>query len=347
MLFPAGEGRRSRVPCDERPKEGVRRGADGGAMRVLLSGATGCVGRAFLLHAKNESDVRVVATARGRSGRRPEGASEWLACSLADLPDRLDEVGRVDACVHAAAVVHRPGAPLSEVRSVNVDQTVALARRLKETSPGARFVFVSSIAASEPERSAYASCKAEAEEALARLRTKGRLDVVILRVATVYGRGDRGNIGSLARAMARGLYVRTAPAGVRKTLVWSRAVAATLLAAADGRRGCPHFGIVADPTPYTLGEIEDALARALGTRSPRRLPFPFPTLFGAAGTVAERLTGRHPPFTLSTLNTLRREVVERVTDGALASEVKKALRGTDLAARFRSAYGDIGRQRPE
>lgn len=309
-------------------------------MRVLLTGATGCVGGAFLRRFQDDAGLEIVATARGESRRAPAGVPVWLPSSLAELPGRLGRLGPIDACVHAAAVVHRPDTPEEKVRRVNVDQTVALARGLAQANPGTRFVFVSSIAAGEPGRSAYARSKAEAEGALGRLADEGALEVVTLRLATVYGPDDRGNIGSLARAVRRGVYVRTVPAGVLKSLVWSRAVAACIGVALDRARGCPTPTVIADPRPYRLGEIEDALAKALGVRPPRRLPAPLPRVLGTAGSAVRRLTGWRPPFTLDTLRTLGRDVVATPPDaGPFAAAVEDALAGTSLTERFRRAYG--------
>ncbi|MGD2070334.1 MAG: NAD-dependent epimerase/dehydratase family protein [Gemmatimonadota bacterium] len=309
-------------------------------MRVLLTGATGCVGRAFLRRFRDAPGLEIVATARGERRGAPPGASAWLPSALEELPGRLGRLGPIDACVHAAAVVHRPDAPEEWVRRVNVEQTVALARELAGSHPGARFVFVSSIAAEEPRRSAYARSKAEAEGALGRIAEGGGLEVVTLRLTTVYGPDDRGNIGSLARAVRRGIYVRTVPAEVRKSLVWSRAVAACVGVALDRAGGCSTPAVIADPRPYSLGEIEDALAEALAVRSPRRLPAPLPRVLGAAGSSVRRLTGWRPPYTLDTLRTLGRDVVATPPDeGPFAEAVEDALAGTSLVERFRRSYG--------
>lgn len=310
--------------------------------RVLLTGANGCVGRAVIARAAQEPGRwEIVAVHRGAAA--PEGPGVIpLRATLEELPARLDGAGPVDVCIHAAAAVHNSEREAAAIFAVNRDQTLALANALAAREGFRRFVFVSTVAVLEQTGSAaptpYAASKRAAEEALAARAAAGAFDCALLRLATVYGPADRGNIGSLFRAISRRRYLRLAPADTPKTLVSSRraAAAALLAAVADELPADPWT--VADEAPYPLAAVEDALAAAAGVPPPPRLPAPLGWAVSAVGSVLER-AGLPAPLTLARLETLARPVAYRPEPAT--GPIAGALRAADtrpLADAFRDAY---------
>lgn len=311
-------------------------------LRVLLTGANGCVGRAILARAAQEPGRwEIVAVHRGEAPPAGAGVTP-LRATLEELPGRLDDAGPVDVCIHAAAAVHNSERDAAGFFAVNRDQTLALADALAGRAGFRRFVFVSTVAvleqAGRADPTPYAASKRDAENALAARAAAGAFALAVLRLGTVYGPADRGNLGALFRAVARRRYLRLAPPGTRKTLVSSRRVAAAALLAAAVEDLPAGPWLVADGEPYPLAEVEDALAAAAGVPPPPRLPGPLGWGVSALGSVLAS-AGLPAPLTLGRLKTLARPVSYHPEPAA--GPVAEALRAADtrtLAEAFRDAY---------
>jgi len=173
-------------------------------MKVLVSGASGFVGRA-LCGCLNTHEHVVVPAVRGASGLAGEvvvgdigGATDWMAA-----------LAGCDAIVHLAARVHvmndNSENPLALYRATNTEATLNLARQAAAAGVK-RFVFISTIKvngegrdapyretdAAAPE-DAYAISKWEAEQGLQQIAADTGLEVVILRPPLVYGPGVKAN----------------------------------------------------------------------------------------------------------------------------------------------------------
>ena len=116
-------------------------------MRVLVTGATGLVGRS-LVPALLKAGYQVTALYRGEAKRSGEGAAWQRIASLNELAP--GDLTSIDAVVHLAAHVHQMGPPNTDAEqmyfSVNRDQTLHLARTAMAAGIS-RFIFISSIKA--------------------------------------------------------------------------------------------------------------------------------------------------------------------------------------------------------
>ena len=316
-----------------------------GPRKVLVTGATGVVGRATVRMLVSSS-VEVTGVTRARYPKCPaEPHSRLIKADLASLPDFLPPDHPFGACVHAAAVVHRPDASQEEMVRVNVEETLRLARALSGSRSFGRFVFVSSVAVSELEEGGlatpYAVSKSRAEQGLRSLAQRLGFHLTVVRLATVYGPGDRGNIGRLYRAIRNRRYVRVVPGSTLKSLVSSHVVGRALASIATWTDiDVPDIVIVADRNPYTLQHIEHALARAAQQRSPPALP---PPLVHLISFLATRLNGRVPSRLqriVGPIATLGR-ASERYPDLEVVP-VQEALEAqpASLQLAFAEAYGD-------
>jgi len=182
-------------------------------MNVLVTGATGFVGVAVCRRLLADGH-NVYGTVRGNRPP-PDGV---IARQITGLEKKsLRMLDNIEAVVHLAARLtwDRAKDPLSELRLVNTEATLALAEAA--THDAHRFVFMSSIkvngegqgniAYSERDAAApadpYALSKWEAELGLRVLAERSGLKTTILRPPLVYGPGVRGNFLMLLKAVAR------------------------------------------------------------------------------------------------------------------------------------------------
>lgn len=183
--------------------------------------------------------------------------------------------------IHAASVVHKPTTPAEEYTRFNVDGTRAIVDAAR--AEGVRkLIFVSSIKVygeTPPspidERTPlaaeahYARTKAEAEHIVLEARD---LSPVVLRLCPVYGRGDKGNVRTMIRAIQRRRFFLPGDGSTRKSIVHVSTVARVVKAATTS--DATGVFVVADhPTP-SLRELAETIADALGRRRPFGVPKP-------------------------------------------------------------------------
>lgn len=240
-------------------------------MTTLITGATGFIGR------------RLVRPGDRALVRRPAGFQNEV------VGDVLDPVSLARACERVETIFHCAGLADALVEAeaqwrVNVEGTRNLLAAAGQAGVK-RFVFFSSVKAmAEPgdqcvdedwlgePATAYGRAKRAAEEAVLEAGAKFGMHVVNLRLAMVYGRGSRGNLWQMARAIRRGWFPALPEAGNRRSLVHVEDVIAAARLVAERPRANGRTYIIADPKPYSTHEIESAIRMVLGVRARWRLP---------------------------------------------------------------------------
>ena len=198
-------------------------------MKVLVTGATGFVGRALLAHLLTRPQFEVRAAVRASSVERLPAGVEYV--QVGDLDADTDwhaALAGMDAVVHLAARVHvmheQAHDPLQAFRQVNVVGSTRLAQMAAQAGVQ-RLVFLSSIKvngestpAHQPfcetspcaPQDGYSISKLETEQALHDVARDSGLALTILRPPLVYGHGcgarDAGDESSALED--RGLPVR-------------------------------------------------------------------------------------------------------------------------------------------
>ena len=255
-------------------------------MTVLLTGASGFVGKAVLKTAQQRSlKIRPVFRSMDSAKRYSEAV---LVSGLDGAADWSQALKGVDVVIHAAARAHimREEAldPLAEYRRVNVEGTLNLARQAA-TAGVRRFVFISSIKvngeATAPGRpfkaddapapeDAYGLSKAEAEAQLKQVAQETGMEVTIIRPPLIYGPGVKGNFASLVRWVHRGLPLPLG--GVthnRRSLVGLDNLVDLILVCADHPKAANQTFLISDGEDLSTTELLRRIGKAL--RRPARL----------------------------------------------------------------------------
>ena len=314
-------------------------------MKVLVTGAPGCVGRAVVSRLLADGHaVRGVwrGAAPADAGLPADGAIEWVRTDLT-RDDPLPLVLGCDAVVHLAALVHHPEVhDPAAYRLANATVTEKLhdAAIAAGVRPG-RFVFSSTVAVygrdfdlhadeSTPvaPRSPYAISKLEGEQAV--IERRG----IVLRLPITYGPGDRGNMAHMIRAIASGRFALPGPCDQPRSFLAAGNAAHGVALALERAPAGETFLLTDDDdrsTRVLAGTIAGAFAEQ--GRPVRLIEAPYGLVWPAAalGSLAGAL-GVRVPVTLSAL----RKLTTRLTFGCAKARTDLGyapVRGFDDAVR--------------
>lgn len=260
-------------------------------MRVLVTGATGFIGRHLCRHL-NASGHEVRALVRPSTPARRLyrlGEAESFTGDVTVPATLADALDGVDGVVHLAGVI--AAARASTYRRVNAEGTRDLVEACAEHGVG-RLVFLSSLAAQGPSLpgqphveagdeqpiNAYGRSKLEAEQHLARTPA---VRTTVLRPGIVYGPHDP----ELA-AWARLARLRLLPVvdGVELSFVHVDDLCRLVLDVL-GHAGPfgPYF--VSEGEPHPMSDVADRFERAMGGGWAVRLPVSLKALAWAAPSI--------------------------------------------------------------
>jgi nucleoside-diphosphate-sugar epimerase len=273
------------------------------AKTVLLTGATGFVGRAACPAFADAGITVVTAT------RKPAviaGARTVHAVgNIGPGTDWAPALAGVDTVVHLAARVHvtsdNAANPQAEYRRVNVDGTLALARAAVKAG-GRRFVFVSSVKANgdatPPDRpfrdkdpphpsDDYGKSKLEGETALQAYAKETGLQLVILRPPLVYGPGVSANFRALLWLCNSPWPLPFASVANRRSMIFVGNLVDALRRSVVAENPLPGPWLLSDGDDFSLAELTRHLRRDLG-RAERLLSVPPGLMLGAAAALGQR-----------------------------------------------------------
>ena len=150
------------------------------AVPLAITGATGFVGQ-MVLEKLQASGTQVRALTR--RNQASDKCVHWVSGTLADEAALAALVGGTSAVIHIAGLTHTPDP--EQFEAVNVAGTANVIAAC-EKAKVKRLVVVSSLAAREPQLSAYGASKLAAEK----LVRASQLDWTIVRPPAVYGPRD-------------------------------------------------------------------------------------------------------------------------------------------------------------
>ena len=273
--------------------------------RVLITGASGFVGRALAAQLVARQNIEVLALTRAYPVNPVPGVRYFPVVDLA-MPMQWDPAWTgLDAIVHAAARVHvlndRTALSLGEFERVNVAATLRLARQAAVMGVR-RFVFLSSIgvngvqtpvgaAFTEADRpsphNAYALSKLNAERGLWDISVQTGLEVVIIRPPLVYGPGVRANFAALMHAVQRGWPLPLGAVHNQRSLVALDNLLDFVATCIFHPLAANQTFLVSDGHDLSSADLVRGLARALG-KPARLLPVPVWALWAVASSLGKR-----------------------------------------------------------
>ena len=268
----------------------ITRNTDMPSNRILVTGANGFLGRAILSRLLT-SGISVRATDLGAAG----GASD-IVYRKADItrPEELKPVlENVTTVIHVAGLAHifSPDAKSAEkFRQINEIGTANVVSAASAASVG-HLILISSVSVYGPYTQGvydentpcnpvgpYALSKYNAELRAIEMARESGIALTILRLATLYGEGDPGNVGRLIRMLDRRHFLWIGDGSNRKSLLYKGDAARACLALAERPASGINIYNVSAPA-CTMHDIVNGIADALGKHPfPVRVPAPLALL---------------------------------------------------------------------
>ncbi len=285
-------------------------------MRVLVTGATGFIGRRLMRKLLRDGH-HICALVRSR-----EPPEEWSAVRIVrgDIrrpSDVKKSLEGQEVVINLAAALDHLGARPQLYREVNVGGMRNLLHALRRR-PGIKLIHVSTVGVHGPIEkppademtpfrpvTVYDSSKAHGENLVWDAVKKHGLRVTVMRPAIVYGQGDvYSAIYGMFRAIARGRYRHIGDGHWLIHMVHVDDVVEGIMAAITAREAEGKAFILAGPEPISFRELAETIASALGARIPDRgLPLPLATTFAIPLSALKRL-GVTVPLSLQSVRFL-------------------------------------------
>ena len=244
-------------------------------MKVLVTGASGFVGSA-VCQKLERGGIDVVRHFRNRKSV-VDTPGPFL---LGDLIEGFQIPNNTDAIVHCAGLAHQPfGTGKEEFIRTNVDATAILAMKAREIGVK-RFILISSVSvygnmgygAQKSElddtfpTTDYAKSKLEGERVCRTAFSGSSTDLVVLRLATVIGEGDKANMFRLIEMIDSKRFLMIGNGRNLKSFVHVSDVAAAVCSVLEFS-GKPDgiYNVTARPIPVkeVVAAIYDELNRSV------------------------------------------------------------------------------------
>ncbi|MBW2440362.1 MAG: SDR family NAD(P)-dependent oxidoreductase [Deltaproteobacteria bacterium] len=263
---------------------------------IAITGATGFIG-GTLIRQLASAGCQVQALIRPASMHKQpiNGGVNWIRGDLADGDSLQRLVHGADTIVHCAGAVR--GASRQDFNRVNVDGVARLAQAAAKLKQPVRFLLLSSLAAREPQLSAYAASKQQGERML--METAGKLDWAVFRPTAVYGPGEREMMPVL-RLMARGVAPLIGSGNRRFSLLYAEDLADAVMQWLERGRDHKLTYELHDghPAGYSWQELVETVARLRGGGvTPLKVPLVLVKLAAVMNLAAARALGYAPMLT--------------------------------------------------
>ncbi|MFD1260112.1 UDP-glucose 4-epimerase family protein [Entomomonas asaccharolytica] len=274
--------------------------------KVLITGATGFVGQAFVKKVLADNRYTPVITVRKPLAQESQ-LQQFIVPDLAQPVDWSEALKNTNIVVHIAGRAHilkeTATDPLQAFREVNVAATIQLAKQALEAGVK-RFIFVSSIGVNgnhtkqpfteqdtaNPEGN-YAISKLEAEQALWQLTKDTPMELVIIRPPLVYGEGVKANFLSLIKWVYRGIPLPLGLVKNKRSFVNVDNLVDLLYRVMEHPKAADQVFLVADGEDLSTPQLLKAVAKAMN-KSANLIPIPVSCLRLMATVVGKKNIAR-------------------------------------------------------
>jgi len=269
---------------------------------LLVTGANGFLGSEIVRQAIR-AGLQVRATGRRDVSRFSE--VDYYRADILDPNSLMPALNDVAVVIHSAGLAHifqkskSTGAHFKDINEKGTANAIRLAAQVGVQ----HFILISSVSvyggstspgcdensACHPDRP-YAESKWQAEQRAIEIAKASGMSLTILRMATIYGEEDLGNVARLMRSIDQGRFFWVGDGSNRKSLIHREdAARACLYALHEPNPGINIYNVSAPPC--TMRDVVDGLASALGRHVPNwRVPASLALMFTG---LASRLTWGH------------------------------------------------------
>ncbi|MFU2328100.1 NAD-dependent epimerase/dehydratase family protein [Pseudomonas sp. NFX98] len=275
-------------------------------MNVLVTGATGFVGRALIDRLNGEGLHHVKGSVR-KLGNDVVGSSQTVAVGdISATTDWSEALEEVEVVVHLAARAHVLDASddQADFHRVNVEGAVNLAQQALKSGVK-RFVFISSIGVngaytenkafdeSSPNapHAIYAESKRSAEQMLLELVQGSLMELVIIRPPLVYSAKAPGNFQRLLKLVKSGIPLPFAMTNNKRSMVSLGNLTDFISLCIDHPAAANELFLISDGDDVSTRQIVSLLAEGMGRRV-WLLPFP-----ASIAQVGARMLGKSSLYT--------------------------------------------------
>ena len=241
---------------------------------VVVTGGSGFLGRAVCEELQRRGKMTQILVGPGSQNVE----LHHVAVDVTKPHSLEGVVARAQCVIHCAGLAHQfRGGRTASFASVNAHGTSNVISAAA-TAGVKRFVLVSSVAVygqgDNPDENApcapltpYAVSKWNAEKTAQSIATEAGIALVVLRLATIYGPGDPGNIRRLIKWVQSGRFVWLGRGTNHKSLLYVTDAARACVDAAQPRNPTGNYNVVGETV--TVHQIVDEIAVASSRRIPR------------------------------------------------------------------------------
>lgn len=257
-------------------------------MKLLVTGATGFIGRALVTRLLTYSEHNVYAAVRKVTKDLPSAVHQTKFDDVSKNTDWDNILKDVDCIIHTAARVHvmsdSAKDPLNEFRKINTNGTLNLAQQAADsgvkrfiylstikvngesTLPGSRFKPDDEFLPTEP----YALSKYEAEQGLLKIAQESQMEIVIIRPPLVYGPEVKANFLSMMKWLHKRIPLPFGAIHNKRSLVALDNLVDLILTCIDHPAAADQVFLVSDGEDLSTTELLNHVSAALD-KKPRLL----------------------------------------------------------------------------
>lgn len=249
-------------------------------MKILITGATGCLGRRIVQKLFQDGHTVIALVRRKGDARSVDPSLEELLWTDPISVNQKTAQG-ASVAIHCAATTPSTGKDFSKNAAIT-REFLGLCSRIGVK----QFIHISSSGvlgenfigertdSDEPRPdTAYGESKWQCEKWVVEECQRQGMSYTILRPGLIYGPHDRGGIYQIIRMIDRGFFVRLGSGNNKKSMVSVENVAETARLCLTNEKARNETMIVVDDRLYTMNDILNEVALALGRR-PRTIAIP-------------------------------------------------------------------------